>query len=268
MDIVDPALFLATARKDPTVELEAAVLNAADHIVHKLPEPAWITLRDAYDLQCWGSTVLNYPHSRFSRRTERRNPQTLPHVVYAGGIVPYEIALTRGHGNHVFDDLIQLTAADTFELSIYVNQNAREMPWHQHEHYFDLQETHKHFHFERGLPYDSVTQALSRFDAGIFFDNVRLSSYNPAHFEFNISSKFFTYLEAGLPVVVYEEAEAMADLVRSFGLGTTYRAQELHTIVPAVREIVGNDYLGGIEAFRREFSMESYAQTLLEVHDL
>ena len=268
VDIQDPALFLAAKQEDETVQLEQAVLSFADHIVHKLPEYAWRILRDTYALKCMGTMIQSYPHSRFvypRSRKERRRP---PHVVFAGGMVPYQIAVSRGHENHVMDGVIHLSGADSFELSFFINQNARKMPWHEHQRYFDFEKEYPYFHLVKGLPYAELPRNLAQFDAGIFYDNVAGSSYNPAHYKYSFASKLFSYLEAGLPVVIYEELEAMAAMVKKYHLGTIYRVMESHSIIDAIHEASENDYAAAIKAFCQQFSMESLTDTLMAIHNL
>ncbi len=268
VDIPDPALFLVNGKNDFSVRLEKKILKSADYIIHKLPREAWNILKDFYELNCTGAAIISWPQTEYLCRPVLKSTASPPHLVYAGGIIPYEIALERGHENHIFDDLIKLTGLDTFELSIYVNQNARNMPWHQHKHYFDLEKAHKYFHFNKGLPYHKITKALSKHDAGIFFDNILKSSYNPDHFKYNIASKFFTYLEAGLPVIIFEEALAMARIVEKFKLGAIYKAREPRTILQAIKEVSANDYRKNINFFCTNFLMKKNAVKLIEAYAL
>ena len=266
LDVNDAVLFMANNKNDSAVQVEHAVMEHVDHIVHKMPDEAWVELCDSYNLQCGSSQVMSYPHSAFLHSPKKHKAKSIPHVVYAGGIIPYDIAVARGYENHIFDDLIELTGLDKFELSVYVNQNARDMPWHQHDHYYQLEKVYPYFHFKKGLPYYEVTEGLQQYDAGIFFDNISRASYSMDHFKYNVASKLFTYLEAGLPVIMYEESEFMADIVRNYSLGTTYKARETRTIVKAIEEMMNNDYTENIESFCREFSMENYSQLLTEIH--
>ena len=136
---------------EPSVERE--ILRRADSVVHKMPDEAWKNLTDIFQLDCPGFAVMSYPHPNFQQVRGTKSVGNPPHVVYAGGVIPYHIAVERGHINHVFDNLIHLAAKDSFELSIYVNQNAREMPWHQHSRYFEFEKQNPYFHFKKGLPY-------------------------------------------------------------------------------------------------------------------
>jgi hypothetical protein len=268
-DVNDPIYFMAKDQNLKNLLVEKTVLRKSDYIVHKMTDAPWNVLKDAYKLKTKDSAIISYPHSSFiNKPKKKKKKKSPPHVVYAGGIIPYEIAIERGHENHIFDNLIELTGPDTFELSIYVNQNAREMPWEQHKHYFELSRKYKYFHFKKGLPYHEISKRLQRYDAGIFFDNIPKATYNIEHFKYNISSKFFTYLEGGVPIVIYEEAEIMSNIVKTFNIGTVYKACEPQTIIQAIRNIAKNKYDDNIEYFCRKFCMENEVNMLLEAHGL
>jgi hypothetical protein len=266
VDILDPLFFVQRDSEHVDVKLEAVVLKHADRVVHKMPEEAWAIINEKYDLGDKGVSVQSYPELQLIDESARSGNLENSHAVYAGSIIPYGIAMDQGHQNHVFDPLIALAGKDTFELSIYVNQNARDMPWHQHEHYFKKEEQNKWFHFEKGVPYHRIISVLSKYSTGIFFDNIPISSYRPEHFKYNIASKFFTYLESGLPIVVYEEAEFMAQLVRQYNLGALYSAWEPQSIIDAIRSVNLKDYSSAIRSFCHQYPMEKYGPLLAEIH--
>jgi hypothetical protein len=270
-DVVDASLFFFKEKNEDMIGLESAIMGQSHGVVHKIPDDAWGILEKEYGLvQKPHLKFYAYPMAEFSvRRLKKvRKTQDPPRLVYAGGIIPYDIAVSRGHENHIFDDLIAMTGPDTFDLTIYVNQNARDMPWNQHDHYYELEKRFPFFHFRKGLPYHQVAQELSNFSAGIFYDNIKHSSYNPDHFKYNIATKLFTYLEAKMPVIVYSQSECMADLVRVHDLGETYSIHQETTIIDAVNRISGKDRSDRIESFCRDFSCHGYLTDLLRIHGI
>ena len=112
------------------------------------------------------------------------------------------------------------------------------------------------------------TEALSKYDAGIFYDNIPRCSYNLDHFKYNVASKFFTYLEAGLPIVVFEEDEYMRRQVEQYKLGSVYKAREPKSIIQAIGEVVQNDYSPYIEQYLKNKSMKNNTASLLRAHKL
>lgn len=268
VDINDAEFFTLTNSDDEQITLENTILKQADYVIHKMPEEAWDILDKQYDLKCDASKILVYPCPEFTHKPKQKKTKKIPHLAYAGGVIPYEIAIARGHENHVFDDLILLTETSKFELSLFVYQNAREMPWGQHQHYIDLESNCKYFHFKKGLPYHLLTKELRKYDAGIFFDNVSISSYNPDHFKYNVATKLFTYFEAGIPIIMYEESEFMAKLVIDNGVGVTYKASDPKTILEAIEKISQNDYSSAIKKYCEKFTMENNLELLLNAYDL
>jgi hypothetical protein len=268
VEIIDSAYYMNPDPQHPDVILEREILRWTDCVVHKMPDEAWKNLKRVFQLECPGFAVMSYPHPDFQQVPRNKCSGNPPHVVYAGGVIPYHIAVERGHENHVFDDLINLAAKDTFELSIYVNQNAREMPWHQHSRYFEFDKQNPYFHFKKGLPYHEITRALSNCDAAIFYDNLPISSYNMDHFKHNVATKIFTYIEAGLPIVIFEEDEYMAGLVKRYDLGVTYSVRKLSTILDAIAEATSKDYSQAILNYRQQFTMADNLGTLLKAHNL
>lgn len=267
VDIVDAVYFVQRDHDHFDVKIEAAILKHADVIVHKMPSEAWGVLEKRYQLGDKGVSILSYPEPGLVQEPiPSSKKMALAHAVYAGGVIPYRIALERGHQNHIFDPLIDLASADTFELSIYVNQNARDMPWHQHTHYYAKEKENQWFHFKKGRPYHQIAKVLSAYSVGIFYDNIPISAYRMEHFKFTIASKFFTYLEAGLPIIVYREAEHMADLVRNHDLGALYSAKEPRTIVDAVKSLSDRDFSCAIRSFCKRFSMAIYGPLIAKVH--
>ncbi|MEM7447929.1 MAG: hypothetical protein AAF355_06790 [Myxococcota bacterium] len=69
-----------------------------------------------------------------------------------------------------------------------------------------------------------------------------------AHFQGTIASKLFTYWAAGLPVLVSEELETMASLVRDTGAGLVLKASELGQLGNRLRKL---DYEALQDAVRR-----------------
>lgn len=269
-DVVDAALFFYKDKEKTMMDLESDIMACSHGVVHKIPEQAWPIVETSYGIHPEHLSFLSYPDHRFAHRNGASGEplQEVPRLVYAGGIIPYDIALSRGHENHIFDDLIDMTGPDSFDLTIYVNQNARDMPWHQHRHYYELEEKYPFFHFRKGVPYHSVAKELSRYTAGIFYDNIKKSSYNPDHFRFNIASKLFTYLEAGIPVIVYDESEYMANLVKGAGIGEVYSIQDEKTLVHAASRIAKGSFREAIDRFCKTNTCDAYREGLLTLHGI
>jgi len=135
----------------------------------------------------------------------------------------------------VLDPIVTETAGTGVELTVLVNQNARDMHWEDQERYLALAADHPHFDFRPGLPFHRLPEAISGFHYGLLYDNMALSSYRPEAFAYNMSTKVFSYLEAGLPLLVYEDFTYIAEMVAEHGIGLIYSLDRIREI-PALLE--------------------------------
>jgi len=228
LDIQDTTLFLEPSPDNLACRLEHALLSRSAGFFHKMPDQAIMAMRALWPDLPSDHCVHALPCRAFFQDP---NPASAPlQLVFAGGIIPYHIAVTRGHGNHVFDPLIEATARQRLRLKIFVNQNAREMFWKEHDHYFNFCRTYPSFEFVRGVPFNQLPNHISNAHFGLIYDNLAMASYPIDHFRYNMATKIFCYMEAGLPILVYEESEYISSLVREHNIGIVYRLENLHSL--------------------------------------
>ena len=230
VEVNDSQLFM---KRDPQAlecRLEAEVLRRAGALTHKMPPEALEEIRRDYGgLAAPDVLVHALPCREFFMHAEPAPPP--PHrMVYAGGVMPRHIALAAGHENQLFDDLILATTGGDIELTFLVNRNARDMHWEEHQGYFELERSCPHFTFRLGLPFFELPRELARHHWGLLYDNVALSSYRLKAFAYNMSTKIFSYFEAGLPIVVFEEFTYIRRFVERHGLGLVYSLDRLEEL--------------------------------------
>ena len=249
VDLVDTALFHSTG--DPLLrEMERFVLSRAFSIVHKLPQEGLDRLRGAYGLEAPAHLLHSLPWGDIFVAQRPKDPDR-PEVLYCGGVMPRRSAMRAGYGHHIFDPLITATADTGLKLSFFVNQNARQMFWEEHAEYQDMAQRLAHFGFRRGVPFHQLPQAIAGAHFGLLYDNLEMTRLQPEAFRYNMSSKIFSYMEAGLPLLAYSRFEYICQLIEEHGFGLVYdvsRPQDL------ARVIARADYAAlqaGVERFRR-----------------
>lgn len=256
LDVNDFALLSNKDHSSMECIIEHCLLSYADAFTHKMPQEAVEKLRHDWNIHIPDFMLHSLPCEEFfaDNGTKYGPPYNL---VYAGGVIAPEIALKRGHENHIFDPIINGTAGMDVNLAFYVNQYARDMFWEEQQRYFDLEGHHPHFKFNKGVPFFSLPQVISGNHFGILYDNVALSSYHPNAFKYNMSTKFFSYLEAGLPILVYEDFEYIAEIVESNGLGLVYDVNRIDGIGPLLRSADYETLKKNVLLFRRENSINA-----------
>jgi len=251
LDIVDSQLYQEHGPDHPAVRLERAILARSDFLAHKLPPDGVAGLLAAYGVDRPEALLHSLPWPPNNRdNLERSGPPWK--IAYAGGVMPYRIAMARGFGHHDFAPVIEALSRDGLDLTFFVNQNARDMRWHEHDRYFDLERAHPGFRFLPGLPFHEITESLREFHFGLMYDNLGETRFSPEHFRYNMSSKLFTYLEAGLPLLVHDRFDYIADIVRRHGLGIIYRLDALDRLPELLAAADYTALRANVARFRRD----------------
>lgn len=297
LDIVDSALFQEGDMAHPDARLEQALLSRSSGLVHKLSMAGVARLLDMYgvDVPQWQVHSLPW-RPLFQEATP--DPDALPRLVYCGGLMPRRIALERGFGHHVFDPLIeslghqaaddhpsgkpgpshqaaedldprgQWPGSQRLELAIHVNQNARNMYWKEQQGYVEMAARLPQFQIHKGVPFQELPAVIAGASFGLLYDNLAMTSHKRELFRFNVSSKIFSYFEAGLPVLIYKEFEYMLELFERFGLGVVYGLNDLQALPSRVQSADMPLLRENVRRFRDRFELSGTAPALLEAFGL
>lgn len=256
LDVNDFVIFTSQDPSSTDCNIERLLLSFADGFTHKLPPVAVEELREKWDVHIPDFMLHSLPCEEYFE--DNAMGFAPPYrLVYAGGVMAPEIALKRGHENHIFDPIIQGTADMDIDLTFYVNQNARDMFWEEQQRYFDLEQRCGHFKFNKGVPFFKLPREISDNHFGILYDNISLSSYHPNAYRHNMSTKFFSYLEAGLPILVYDDFEYIADIVRSNDIGLVYDVNKIDEIEHLLRSADYNTLKENVRSFRKRNSINA-----------
>ena len=269
IDVNDSQLFLRRSPEHPECDMEKTILEQADAFTHKMPAAAIAELRAQWDLHIPDTLIHSLPLPElFVDGPQPPASVDHPSLVFAGGVMPYELARTRGHEGHIFDPMIQTICASGCRLTMYVNQNAREMFWLEHQHYHDFALAFPNFSFQEGVPFFALPAHLATHHFGLYYENSAASSYSPKHFQYNMATKIFSYLEAGLPLLVPESAIYIRDLVVEHGLGLIYRLEEWGALMNRLKTISYPQLVANVRTFRQTHSTDSTLPLLEQTYTI
>lgn len=223
LDVYDCELLVHKEQDAFACRLEKDMVQRANALCHKLPPQGVEAWRKKCAFDVFEQELQSLPCRLFFETPEKLAGEEL-HIAYAGGVMPRHIALECGHANQIFDPLIQALSDAGIYLHMYVNRNARDMFFHEHKEYHEMARTSEYFLFDEGVPYHKLPNVLSSFHYGILYDNLYLNKYNEECFDFNYSTKIYTYIEAGLPVIIHKQFKSMSEFVNENGLGIVYDA--------------------------------------------
>lgn len=265
VDITDSQYFMQRDPESAPCVLEREVLRQADALTHKMPPEAMDAIRRAWGLDQPDTLAHSLPCRDFFAHGEP--PVGGPwRLVYAGGVMPYRIAVASGHENQVFDPLVTRTAGLDLELRFLVNQNARNMHWEDQERYVALTAHYPHFHFQPGVPFHALPAAIADCHYGLLYDNMRISSYREEAYWYNMSTKVFSYLEAGLPILVYDDFRYIARMVEEHGLGLTYSLDRIEEIPDLLARADYPSLRANVRRYRESYELATLAPALEKLY--
>jgi hypothetical protein len=119
-----------------------------------------------------------------------------------------------------------------------------------------------------GLPPDQLPHSLTGYHFGSMIHLFPKDSVvKKEHLAFILPSKFFSYMESGLPVLVSEELEAAADLVRRHGLGLIFAQKDLAGLAEKLNVCNYTDLRENVRVFREQHKMSVHIWELLGQYD-
>jgi len=251
----------------PEYQMERFSLEHSQGVLHKYPREGHVLLQNHYTLDVPLLQFHAYVVDEFTpNEVQNGSRNDVPKVVYTGGVMPPERAHELGHTNHIFFDIIRQITNQGIRLTIYANQNAKNMRWHRQKPYFDIQSKSPLFEFRSGIPIDRVAFFGRYHDFGLFYDNLTLHRFSSKHFRFMTATKFFSYLEMGLPVLVYPESEFLSMLVEKHGIGIKYDAREPVDLKRTLLECDYDTLRKNVATLRNVANIKNYVSTLQRFH--
>ena len=265
VDIMDSGFYMRKTPDHIDSCLEKAVLKRAGTMVHKMPSKAIEELRDAWDVNTPDVLAHCLPMAELFQDTPV--PVAPPYrIVYAGGIMPYHAAIRDGHEHMIMDPIIVETADRDITLTFLANLNARDMHWEDQQRYYDHQQAYPHFSFQPGVPFFQLPSAICNFHYGLLYDQAAISSWRAKGIAYNMSTKIFSYFEAGLPLLVYTDFEYICEIVHRHGLGVVYSLDKLHEIPDLLARADHERLKANVKQYRESHELATLVPTLEKIY--
>lgn len=154
-------------------------------------------------------------------------------------------------------------AKQKIHLHLYPNPNQYKTS----KAYLDLNASEKYFHFHEPLPMKQLIQEISRYDWGLWVHAEDPSSRTtPDKMKTGMVNKMFTYLEAGLPVVVSDSRKYGVDVVNEHGLGFAINDKDWDKFDQLIAKHDISALNNHIKSKRKELSLQSNKSKLAELY--
>ena len=124
------------------------------------------------------------------------------------------------------------------------------------------------FTFERGLPPDEAIKEFSKHDfAAITSLYGKQNNFNKLHRNTVMASKFFTYLSAGIPIIVGEEDANSRILIEKYDVGIVIKQNKVECLSEIIKKYDYEKLRHNIKRAQEELSMKKHIGRLVEFYD-
>ena len=187
---------------DKTKHEEKYCLENADGIIHKGPDYEIDYYRQhGYAITCPELNWLDYCDEDIWVNTKQKKLSKSDgehHLVYTGGVS------NNPELKYIyFIPLAKELAKQKIHFHIYPKFAEHRFSYEKSKVYIDLAKNEKYFHFHRTLPLNDLIKEISKYDWGLWVHSADVSKRTHSEkAKTGSGNKIFTYLEAGLPMIV------------------------------------------------------------------
>jgi predicted O-methyltransferase YrrM len=112
---------------------------------------------------------------------------------------------------------------------------------------------------------DEYVRTISHYDYGMTF--MRSKDMGSPEYTYFMAHKFLSYLQAGLPVIIDDNTEYMASLVKKYNIGIVLSDNDYERIPEILNAADYTTLKQNVIRYRKEFSIEIGARKVLSVYD-
>lgn len=161
-------------------------------------------------------------------------------LVFLGGIPPASPNRPRElFGDAQIYGLVEKLVSKNCYLDIYNNPLiADERDYARlYPEFIRLATATERFNFMAGDLPQFITKKISKYDIGLMIYDFYGSYAGELHFKHLIPTKLFSYLEAGLPVLVSDRFKAVCDIVKEYRIGVIVSQREID-LIPEIIDMI------------------------------
>jgi len=253
--------------------MEKYILHHADGVIVRFPEWVMEEWKERHGALPEVLEFQSYPSPKFIQYSDKKlsDDDGIIRIVYTGGLIPVNVK----HSPVLFPEIgmakgFEMLLRQGLEIDVLnVPHHSLEKSLNEYAAYSNLARQFPNFRLLEGVPPENLSASISHYDFGALlfhFDPV-VSEVSETQRKGVIATKIFSYLEAGLPVLVNAEYENMASFVNEHGIGIAVHTNEL----PIISKIIADfDYPGAvarIKAFNEKNGMDKRIEMLVSFYN-
>lgn len=188
-------------------------------------------------------------------------------LVYGGSVVPSYQPKEQNAGILVID-IAKNIVGQGLHFYVYLSPHFSSIQVKRlYSDYIQLAAKVPNFVFKEGLPIDGAIKEFSRYDFALMigvFEGVKINVFN---FNTCVPSKFFTYIAAGLPVIVNKEFGYIASLVKKHEIGIVINQNEINSLSEIIKRYDYEKLKANVKRAREDLSMKKHIGRLIDFYE-
>ncbi len=242
---------------------ERFVLENADGILYKDSDEAFDDLHRRYNIGAPSlqfQTYVSQTHHHAMTGDEVSDERPL-RLVYAGGV--HGNADLRNDGYYLTRSLLDIASVLTrqgFQFDIY---NSYDPNGSGFEDFCSLSERDPLFNYHTPVPAEELPAVLLDYDYAWYGLDFSRAVASGKFYHNCFGSKFWSYVEAGLPIIISKEHGYMAKLAADLGIGITFGMEDLPELGRLIARYDYREMKENLKKVQREYSMEGQIDRLL-----
>jgi len=224
-----------------------------------------ITKEDGAPLDAFlhGAPALKFkPYPDRARFVRKQGlPGNPVRLVWAGAIAPSSLSPRLFGDNQLIDVFAALTELG-FEVTAFTSAPDEATLRARYDDYLALASRTK-FRIFPAVPRDKlIPQLAAEFDFGLMLGAPKPDTQQGISHQVTVSGKMFTYLAAGLPLIVGDYLEVMAGWTRDHGLGLMVAPGELKSLPDMIAQADYGGMLANVAAYRETRHLDAAIEAL------
>ena len=239
---------------DQDFECEKFIFKNADGIIGRYKKKIFLDYSKRYNRKHNILEFQQYPLSSENYFTKNNQSNSRIRMVYCGTLIPPN---DPNHPKELFppagmSEAFNILLSKDYELNIYLPINGSKdfNKW-----VFDLKDKFPSSLFIYDtLPINKLISEISIYDYGINLQTINKKDTKVSNFCFDggMGTKTFTYLEAGLPIIVNSETKYSDELIKKNKIGISLSSKELNKICNYINRIDYSELKRNVKKFKEK----------------
>lgn len=253
--------MIGTYRSKIQFESERFLCENSDGIMYKNSDLAFDTLQGKYDITAPSLQFQAYIPTEYIAENTSKLENDLS-FVYAGGV--YTSVEAGGDATFYLYEVIDILTEQGFRFDIY---NVYDTDNGAYNNYVRKGINNKLFAYHLPVENKYITRVLSQYHMGWHVFDLSNSIINMSNYSITMTTKFFDYLSAGLPIIVSRELAYLTELVVEFGIGIPVSFNELLHLRDIISQYDLDELRENVKKVQVEWSMDKHINRLVNFYN-